>query len=75
MKSEPIEKICKRYKGEWLLIVVDKMDEVGPLPLEGHVVAHSSKRDEIYKKQLRDPRELYVCYSLDPLAKRKAYAL
>jgi len=41
------EEIKKKYKDEWVLIEVTKVNELGQ-PLEGSVIAHSRNRDETY---------------------------
>ena len=53
MKPEPIEKIRKRYKKEWLLISVDKMDDARTVPLTGRLLAHSPRRDDIDGRALK----------------------
>jgi hypothetical protein len=52
-KSEPIEKIRKRYKKEWLLIAIDKMDKARTIPLTGRLIAHSPRRSDIYDKMVK----------------------
>lgn len=46
-----LEKIKKKYQGEWVLIEYKKLDD-NLVPLDGEVLVHSSSKDEIYKKQL-----------------------
>ena len=45
-----IEEINKKYKDEWILANVLKLDALDQ-PVELDVIAHSKNRDEIYKKQ------------------------
>lgn len=49
-----IEEIKKKYKDEWVLVMVTKPDELGR-PVEGNVIAHSRNRDDTYRamKQTR----------------------
>ena len=65
--SEPIEKVRKRFKKEWLLIAVDKMDEKRTVPLAGHLIAHSPRRHEVYDAMMGKPERLLVTYSEDAL--------
>jgi len=67
MKSEKIKTIKKRYSHEWLLIAVDKIDDSTTTPVSGTVVAHSPRRDEIYKKltQPLEVKKLLLEYSED----------
>ena len=50
MDAQPIEKIMKRYKDQWLLIRVIRFDRKRTLPLTGRLLAHSKDRDEIYEE-------------------------
>lgn len=43
-----VREIIERYKDEWVLIEVIKVDELGR-PLEGNIIAHSKNRDETYE--------------------------
>lgn len=57
-----IDEIKKKYKDEWVLINVLKVDEFGA-PVEGEVVAHSKSRDEIYEKQRKMKGDLAIFYT------------
>ncbi|HOP59819.1 MAG TPA: hypothetical protein PKZ60_00205 [Candidatus Saccharicenans sp.] len=46
-----IEEIRKRYWGEWVLIEYSKLDDSSNV-LEGEVIAHSSNKEEVYRKLL-----------------------
>jgi hypothetical protein len=75
-KSQPIEKIRKRFRKEWLLIAVDKVDESCTLPMTGRLIAHSPWRwglDEAIQKNIG--LELLTIYSTDKLPKGKAFVL
>lgn len=74
MHSEEIETIRKRFRREWLLIAVDKMDEERTIPLTGRLLAHSPHRDEIYAKSSRYKRHLLIVYSEDGFPKGYAAA-
>lgn len=67
MKSLPIEEIRRRYKREWLLIVVDKMDETTTTPLRGHLLVHSPHRDEVDRASIKYPKPALVVFSEDTL--------
>ena len=76
MRSESIEKIRKRFKKQWLLIAVDKVDESRTLPLTGHLLAHSPWRwglDKAVQKNIG--LELLTTFSADKLPKGKAFVL
>jgi len=74
MKSELIEKIKSRFKHEWLLIKIDRMDVRSTTPVSGHLIAHSPLRDEIYKKSIRAKGITLIDYSDNALPKGYAVA-
>ena len=74
MKSEGIEKIKSRFKHEWLLIKIDRMDVSSTTPVSGHLIAHSPLRDEIYKKSIRAKGITLIDYSDNALPKGYAVA-
>jgi hypothetical protein len=47
-----IDELKKQYDQEWLLIEVDKHNEDWE-PLEGRVIFHSPRGDDIYKEMLK----------------------
>lgn len=51
--SQKIEQLRKKYKREWLLIAIDKMDERTTTPLTGRLIFHSPHRDEVDKKSMK----------------------
>ena len=57
-----IDEMKKKYKDEWVLIKVLKVDEFGA-PVEGEVVAYSKSRDEIYEKQRKMKGDLAIIYT------------
>ena len=61
-KIEGIEKIKKRFPGEWLLIVDYEMDEIGHL-VTGKLVMHSKKRDDIYRQQMKYKEPVAIRYA------------
>ena len=74
-RSEPIKKIRKRYRREWLLISVDEMNEKTTTPVKGHLLAHSPHRDDIYNTMMRRKELTLVTYSDDHLPAGYALAL
>ena len=58
-----IEDIRKKYKDEWVLVEVTKVDELGN-PMEGELIAHSRNRDDTYaamkQTQARDIAHFYT---------------
>jgi len=67
MKSQPIEKVRKRYNREWLLFAVTEMDERKTLPLKGQLIAHSARQDDVYQALLRYKGRTYMTFSDDNL--------
>ena len=74
MKTERIEKIKSRFKHEWLLIKIDRMDVRSTTPVSGHLIAHSPLRDEIYKKSIHAKGITLIDYSDNVLPKGYAVA-
>ena len=76
MYSRNIEEIKKKHYQEWLLIVVDKVDNATTTPISGRLIAHSHHRDKIYKKLLGFKRKkpVLVSYSEDNMPKDFATA-
>jgi hypothetical protein len=62
-KSEPIERILKRYKNEWLLIDLDKIDEKTLKPKTGRLVQHSPSKDELSKTLITHKGHLFQVFS------------
>lgn len=57
-----IEEIKQQYKDEWLLIKVEKTNELNQ-PIYGQLIAHSKDRDEIYRKMKIEKGHTYTVYS------------
>jgi hypothetical protein len=72
--SQPIQMIRRRYRQEWLLIDVQKLDEATTTPTHGRLLAHSKDREDIYNRLLQTRVRLpLVTYSED--APPKGYAV
>jgi len=69
-----IEAIRKKYKKEWLLIAIDKMDKKRTVPLFGHILAHSPRRYEIDQRSMNYAKPALVVYSDDKFPKGYAAA-
>ena len=67
MKSQPIERIRKRFRREWVLIAVEEMDRATTRPTRGRLLAHHPNRNEIYETMLRHKGLTLVTYSDDGL--------
>lgn len=70
MKTEKIEAIKKRYHREWLLVALHQVDEATTTPISGRLIAHSPRRDEVYRKLLSLKKRRWpvlVSYSEDML--------
>jgi len=63
MKSQPIEKILKRYKNQWLLIQLDKVDERALKPKTGWLVRHSPRKEDLFETMRTHKGRLYSVYS------------
>ena len=74
MKTEKIKSIKKRFKNEWLLIEVTESDKTTSTSLRGRLIAHSSNRDEIYKKSIIHKGLALIDYSENKLPKGYAAA-
>ncbi len=48
-RPEPIEKILKRHKNEWLLIELDKVDERVLKPKTGWLLGHSPRKEDLFE--------------------------
>ena len=59
-----IQDVKKRYKDEWVLILVQKVDNLNQ-PVEGQLLAHSKNRDEIYEKMKGIQGHTYTLYTGD----------
>ncbi len=57
-----IEKVKGKYKDEWVLIKVLKIDELN-IPIEGEVIFHSKNRDEVYAKMKEVKGHTYTLYT------------
>ena len=68
IKSQKINTIRKRFPKEWLLIAVDRVNELTQ-PISGRLLAHSPSRDEIYKKSMSHKGLALIDYSEDKLPK------
>lgn len=63
-KSEPIEKIRKRFKKEWLLIELDKVNERTLKPKTGWLIGHSPRKEDLLETmKTHQCRRLYMDYS------------
>jgi hypothetical protein len=74
MRSQKIETIRKKFCREWLLVAVDKTDELTAIPLTGQLLAHSPHRDEIYRLEMKYKRHTLTIYSEDGFPKGYAAA-
>ena len=63
MKNQPIEQIRKRFRREWLLVAVDRLDPRTQIPVSGRLLAHSPRRNEVYKRLVSARGLTCVVYS------------
>ena len=63
MKSQSINQIRKRFRREWLLVRVNRLDARTQVPLTGRLLAHSPHRDEIYDRLVTAKGLTLVLYS------------
>ena len=72
---QAIDALRRRYRREWLLIAVQRLDEASTTPTSGRLLAHSKSREEIYDRLLRTRVHLpLVTYSEDSPPKGYAVA-
>lgn len=69
-----IERIRRRHKREWLLIVVDRFDKRTTTPLTGRLLAHSKLRVPLEKRAAQTKELTYVVFGTDTLPKGYAAA-
>jgi hypothetical protein len=62
-KSEPIENILKRYKNEWLLIDLDKVDKRTLKPKTGRLVQHSATKEDLSKTLITHAGHIFTVFS------------
>ena len=74
MKSEPVNRLRKRFHREWLLIAVDRLDPKTQAPLRGRLLAHSPHRDEIYDRLVKAKGLSVAVYSETTLPQGYAVA-
>ena len=74
MLSGKIEKIRKKFRKEWLLFIIDKIDEKTTTPLIGRLLAHSPHREEIYTLEMKYKTHTLTIYSEDNFPKGYAAA-
>ena len=77
MRSHKITLLKKRHPREWLLIRVESTDPATTTPLTGRLLAHSPRREDIYRRLLQPSqaaRKLLVEYSEDSFPKGYAAA-
>ena len=63
MKTQPINRIRRRFHREWLLIAVDRLDPRTQEPLTGRLVAHSPHREDIYDRLVKTRGLTMALYS------------
>lgn len=63
--SQAIDQIRRRFRREWLLIAVDRLDPRTQAPLRGRLLAHSPHRDEIYELLVKTKKDLTVALYSD----------
>lgn len=65
-KPETIKEIEKRFDGEWVAVLVTKVDRFN-VPLAGIVLAHTPDHDEIWDKARELTGDILVMYAGDPV--------
>ena len=72
--SRPIDAWRARFRREWLLIAVDKVDPATTTPVRGRLLAHSPHRHELYAKERQVRGLTLTVYSEDQLPQGYAAA-
>jgi hypothetical protein len=67
MKSQPINRIRKRFRREWLLIAIEEMDRATTTPKRGRLLAHHANRERIHEAMLRHKGLALITHSDDRL--------
>jgi hypothetical protein len=62
-KSQSIKTLLKRYKNEWLLIDLDKIDERTLQPKTGRLVAHSPRKEDLSERVISHKGRLLRVFS------------
>jgi hypothetical protein len=62
-KSESIKTILKRYKNQWLLIELDKVDERVLKPKTGWLIGHSPRKEDLFEAMTTHHGRLFSVYS------------
>ena len=73
-QAQPIDDLRRQFDHEWLLVAIDEMDEKTTTPLRGHILAHSPRRNEIYRRDARRREHTLTVYSEDTLPEGYAAA-
>ena len=63
MKSQSVAGLRKRYRREWLLVAVDRLDPRTQEPLMGRVLAHSPLRTDLEPRFITAKGLTYLVYS------------
>ena len=72
---QSIDALRRRYRRQWLLIDVQKLEASSTTPTAGRLLAHSASREDIYDRLLRTRARLpLVTYSEDTPPKGYAVA-
>ena len=74
IKFQKIEVLRKKYRKEWLLIAVGKTDSATTTPLTGRLLAHSPRRDDIYRQESKHKGPTLTLYSENGMPKGYAAA-
>ena len=72
--SQSLKNIRKKFRNQWLLIKVTKMDRATTTPLAGELLAHSADRDAIYQKSISQKGLIFIDHSSNKLPKGYAVA-
>jgi len=65
-KVMTIQEIEKRFEGEWVAVLVTKVDRFN-VPLEGIVLAQTPDHDEIWDKRHRLEGDILIMFAGDPV--------
>jgi hypothetical protein len=74
MKSQLIPVLRKRFRREWLLVAVDRLDPRTQVPLKGRILAHSPHREDIYNRLVKAKGLTMALYSETTLPQGYAIA-
>ena len=73
-RSQSIAHLRRRHPREWLLIEVERFDAKTTTPIQGRLLAHSTRRQPLERQAERAPGLIYLVHGSDTLPQGYAAA-